>query len=283
MVNGIVKNSAIGICWPGGGAKGAHQAGSGKAMYEWFVAHRAHPAAMSFASVGVLNGLMFAQAFAPGDCGRSIEALERIWRDIRPGHVRSRFPNAAPWAFGVYNTKPLRRLLELELDLGKLRTTPVRFRVIASKWGKAENPTAGPEDEDFLDVVQACASFPIVFRPVRARGGWLFDRGVSNNRPTAELWDYEKVERVWIAHTAPAPSGHFKPYDKKPPRWWLQLFRLIPELMEAQLRLQEGNALNLFAAPAPELETLEFDKRKAAEAFAASYKKTRGMLERIDA
>lgn len=283
----MIDADAIGVCCPGGGAKGSRQAGTLKAVFEWFDAAGRIPRRVSMASVGTLNGLLFAQAFA--DDGRSIETMERLWKTIRRRDVHSAVPNLFPGSRGFYKTKPLRRLIERVLDVELLQASPVAFEVHATRLMGRGNPTARPYDHDFFAIVQASASYPIIFKPVFARGGWLADRGLSNNRPTDELID-RGCSTILIAHTGPAWR---EPVARpRKPSWYRQIPMVIGELFEAQIALQlahiqavnaelEGERppvkkrrirlVDLYAPASPAIDVLEFNPRKAAEAFDRSY------------
>jgi len=123
----------IGVCLPGGGAKGASQAGALHAMHDLKIP----VSAISGASVGSLNGALFAQG--------TIERLEHVWATIKKRNVYRRFPAAfCPWRGYRYDTRPLDRLIRETVDLDLLAAGPRLFiRTVNELTG--ETYTAEPE------------------------------------------------------------------------------------------------------------------------------------------
>ncbi len=294
----MIDPTTIGVCCPGGGAKGARQAGTLKALFEWFTAAKAKPRRVSMASVGTLNGLLFVQGFSDG--GKSIECMEYMWKTIRWRDIHGRTPNLFPGSRGFFHTRPLRRLIERTVAPKVLATSSIHFDVHATQLGGHINPKARPGDPDFLDIVRASASYPIVFKPVFARGFWNADRGLSNNRPTDELIA-DRCSTILVAHTGTGSSARRSSRRRlAKPSWYAQIPMVVEELFEAQIALQVGhirtvNALvvagastkpdhrrieivDLHGAPEPSIGVLEFDRKKTALAFELAYIQARDTL-----
>lgn len=284
----MIDLSKSGVCNPGGGALCSSQAGGCKALYEYYRSKDQRPLAVRGSSAGVLNALMFVQGF--GDQGQAIEAMERLWKNISHRKVHTLIPHLYPRTTGIFKTTPLRRLIEANVDTKKILGSGINLEVTASMYGKkALDPIAFPGDADFFDIVQASASYPIMFKPVQARGGFLADAGLKNNVPTSELID-KGCETIFIVRTAPRSSIFQKEIRRKDVRLLKLLGLIVGELMEAQidLQLEEIQRINkevelgkkgkkkirlveLSPSKKPDLHVMEFKAKKCARAFDDGY------------
>jgi NTE family protein len=163
----------------GGASLGAIQAGMLLALYERGIA----PDVVVGTSVGAINGAYIASRPPTAE---TAHRLGEVWRGVHRAEVFPFNPATALIGFaGRRNyTVPsgaLRRLIEGELEFGRLEDAPVPVHVIAVDLftGREVRLSEGPA----ADAILASSAIPGVFAPVEWGDTELIDGGVANNTP----------------------------------------------------------------------------------------------------
>jgi len=176
----------------GGGAKGAFQCGAEKYArevkgYKWDI--------IAGVSVGALNGCMLAM--------EKYERLFEVWNTITDDQVYTGGFNI--WStikllFGAksfYGNDPLRRTLQKELELDKIKAD---LRVGAVSLVTGDYVEFRTDSPDLADAVLASTVMPIVWTPVDVSPLYqsMVDGGVRNITPIGDVLDSEPDELVII-------------------------------------------------------------------------------------
>lgn len=200
----------------GGGAKAAYEVGVVQAFREKGV--RLEVVA------GTSAGALVAAMVAAGD----EEALEALWRATSTRDVY-RGPGSNPLATllyyleptfltlwrldrqgAIFDTAPLRRLIEERIDFARIRASPTRLLVVANdlrSLGRRvfDNATVSP------DALMASLSIPIAFPPVYRDGEALVDGGLTEPAPILETLERfgHRLDRVFsvFIHDPRPPDG----------------------------------------------------------------------------
>lgn len=168
----------------GGGAKGSYQIGVWRALEElnW------HPSIITGASVGTLNGCMFA-------IGKAREA-EALWRSLEIHDVldvpTTRDPEELNSFFldvirsGGLNVEPLAERIDTLIDEDAVRRSPIHFGLVMTEMSNLRSIQCPIEEipqgrlKDYLLASSAC--FPAL-RPREIDGVKYIDGGWRDNMP----------------------------------------------------------------------------------------------------
>ena len=178
----------------GGGAKGAFQVGAERYLreirgYHWDV--------ISGVSVGALNGTLLAM--------RDFERLRHLWNTITTDDVydgtKKGWKAIARLLLGaksVYDTAPLGRLIDREIDVSKI--TDVDLRIGAVSLVTGEYHVFRPSHPQFKRALLASTSIPTVFPPIDVGPGQMamVDGAIRNYSPLGAVLDAEPDEIVVI-------------------------------------------------------------------------------------
>lgn len=166
----------VGLLLNGGGAKGIIQAGELMA----FVNHGIEYDAIYGSSVGSLNGAMLHQG--------ALHDLHEMWMSIRTSDVYTWNLLDLLYPLGkkgcLYDSSPLRKLLNDRIDIEYLRQNPRQFYIAAtnfSTWSPLILGLHELEDSEVNAFLHASASPPYYFPLVNFRGNLLGDAGVVTN------------------------------------------------------------------------------------------------------
>jgi NTE family protein len=187
----------------GGGALGAFECGVVKALEEATI----HPDIVAGVSIGAFNGAIIASH--PRE---ATAALESFWNDLAvatPNLLQHDWTrSAAAWqilSFGVprffrprwldafamlgdwtslYDTAPIRELIQRYVDFPRLKSSPVRLLVSAVNVETAELETFDSYVDDLTpDHILASGSLPPGFPWTTVRGKNYWDGGIISNSP----------------------------------------------------------------------------------------------------
>src|SRR5919198_1435263 len=127
-------------------------------------------------SAGAVNGTTLAQAHDAKELRAELDHLRSVWFEIRdPDVYRWRWRGALEVALGrrasLYDTSPLRRVLEQHIDPPRVAASPIRLRIGYVDFLSGQYRTAGNDHPALLDAVLASCSLPLVFPPVPLRNG----------------------------------------------------------------------------------------------------------------
>jgi hypothetical protein len=165
----------------GGGAKGAWQVG---ACHHLVVERRYWFDVIAGVSAGAVNGAALAPARDLDGLERELEHLRSVWFGLRSRDVyRHRPLGALGMVLGrrssLYETGPLRRVLERHLDPPRVAVSPIRLRVGYVDLLSGRYRTAGNDHPTIVDAVLASCALPVVFPPVPLRTGPKLELGVD--------------------------------------------------------------------------------------------------------
>lgn len=205
---GFLKKDKIGIVFSGGGGKGAYEAGVWQALREKKLDRNITGVAGT--SIGGLTAILFAMDdFAsainlweeakiqdknmPSFLSNSItkNVAKRVSNKLTPEEMYSAFDN---WFRSKFlRSKKLEQLIKSQVDNDILRKSQrvcfvtchdlVRKEVVYYNVSKMEN------SDDIYKVVQATASIPFIFHPIKLDNRRLVDGGISDNTPIKPLYD----------------------------------------------------------------------------------------------
>ncbi|MGC8545594.1 patatin-like phospholipase family protein [Athalassotoga sp.] len=176
-------SSSWALVLTGGGARGAYEAGSLRAINQLDLDVKG----VYGTSVGALNGIFY--------CQGETEKLYKIWQDLSYSDVMS--VNASSTtnmyfhvareilSFHLLNVEPLREIVKENIDEKRIRDSGIDFGLVTydlSKFSPVELYLSQIPKGQLLDYVLASANYPIFQRQV-INGQTYIDGGVYNNAP----------------------------------------------------------------------------------------------------
>lgn len=166
------KKKKIGIALGGGGARGFAHLGILEALYEKGI----KPDIISGVSAGAIAGAFVASGHSPK------EAFEALKQYNFTGISGLNIPKT-----GLLSSAKMKSSLLKKLPTEKLEDLDIPLIVCVSNMldGKPEYMTEGP----IADIVQASASIPVLFSPVKLNGKLYSDGGIFDNVPVKVLKD----------------------------------------------------------------------------------------------
>lgn len=169
----------------GGGAKGAFQVGAVETL--------ARERGLDFqviagVSAGALNAFVLAQGHGPEGLLAQVEELKRIWLGIHSSRdiYRDRFLGQILTFVikdSIYDSSPLRAMIERESRIDALRASGKEFRVGVSWLDSGVYEVIDQHHEAIPACVLASSSMPILFPPVAVGSRFAVDGGVRNVTP----------------------------------------------------------------------------------------------------
>lgn len=176
----------------GGAALGSVQVGMLHALWERGV----EPDIIIGASAGAINATYLAGS--PSLAG--IEALDKVWCDIRRNHVFPTRPLLGLTGFlgrssHLVPNHGLRKILAARLAINNLEDAAIPVHVVVTDLltGNDHTLTTG----DAVTAVTASAAIPGVFPPVTIDGATYVDGGVANNTPISHAVD-AGADEIWV-------------------------------------------------------------------------------------
>lgn len=197
----------------GGGAHGAFQVGCLKALAEENVVKFD---SIDTISVGGLIGSFLAQ-FDIKDQYNGIERLEEIWNTIKTNrniykHWKFSFIEGIFVKNGLYNPKPLKKMIHKNLNEKRLTNSDVDFNAATTDISTGDMIVFDKTHADIADAVLAGCSIPVMFPPVKIDGKYFVDAGIKRY-----FWgtDLDQTVKPIIVITA-SFNDDAKPLVKKP-------------------------------------------------------------------
>ncbi len=219
-----------------GGAKASWQVGA----CEHLIAERRYWFdVIAGVSAGAVNGTTLAQAHDANELEAELEHLRSVWFGLRDSDVyRWRWRGALEMALGkrasLYDTSPLRRVLEEHIDPPRVASSPIRLRIGYVDLLSGQYRTASNDHPALRDAVQASCSLPLVFPPVPLENGQELgvDGAVRRSTPLSDAlnalaeWPRsgDEPDEVWAV--IPDPLGRIEPLGlipEPPVHSWLGL------------------------------------------------------------
>lgn len=160
--------SKVGVAFGGGGARGIAHIGVIRAFEEGSFS----PQCVSGTSAGALVAALYA-------FGKNAEEIERIFSSLSFSKISSFIPEK----MGFVGNHGVAKLLEDELGDVKIEDAKIPLAIICSDLisGELKVFTSGP----LALLVQASASFPVIFRPVEYENMLLIDGAFTENVPVS--------------------------------------------------------------------------------------------------
>jgi NTE family protein len=254
----------------GGGSLGAVQIGALRELVRAGV----RPDFVVGASVGALNACFYASRPDP----EGVEALANIWlglkrRDVFPMTLAA----AIRWLRGgdsIFDSRALRRLIELKLPLRNLEDAMLPAHVVATDLvGAPVCMSTGSA----LEAVLASSAIPIAFPSVQIGMQHLMDGAIAGNTPILTAADLGAT-RIIVLQTGFACSLASPPRSAVA-RGIHALTLLISNQMQRDLRLLEGKVDVHVAPHLCPLEVSPFNFEHAADLIERSAQVTRDWLE----
>ena len=177
------KKYDLGIALGGGGARGFAHLGVLQALYEKGI----FPDVISGVSAGAIAGVFIAAGHSPEDAFHIIKKYK--FSAISELNI----PKT-----GLLSSSKMKSSLLKKIQVERLEDLDTPMIVCVSNMldGKAEYLSEGP----IADIVQASASIPILFSPVKMNGKLYSDGGIFDNVPIKPLKKYcSKVIGVSIS------------------------------------------------------------------------------------
>lgn len=268
---------------PGGGAKGIHQL----PVIEKWVEEGLFPQTIYGTSVGSLN--------MSGYSYKGVKGLKDIWFNVEStGDILGSQWMSLLWSGGVYNLKPLRKLLEKNIE-GRFSTECVACVV---NLGSGEIRYVSNDESsrlDFINAVQASAAIPFVMEPVEWDGELWVDGGVREQTPLKRAIE-DGADEILIAMCNPWNENPVGGWKTKFPKIVNNGLRAIG-VMEHEVFLGdvksclaynklvaagEGGSkryvnIRMWAPKEQTIDTLDFNQGKIKPAYASS--KSGGVVE----
>ena len=192
----------------GGGARGAYEIG----VWRYLCEMKWRPDLVCGTSVGSING-------AAITAGLSLEDLIGLWMSIERGKVfripmlrrilnfilRRRFVS-------YMDTRPLRSLLDLEIDVAEIRRSNIELVISAINILSSEIVYFNNSSIS-IDHIMASSAIPILFPWQYIDGVPYWDAGVMVNTPIAPAME-RKVKEIIVVLLSPVGGGADLPLPK---------------------------------------------------------------------
>lgn len=195
----------IGGAFSGGAAKGAVQAGALMRAKESYDLDQM--GIMSGISVGSINATHLAQA-GPGQMDAYIDHLAQMWKGIRGNKdvYKTRLLGKVGLALGfydsLYDTSPLRALLEANIDEMSLRSSGREVRVGVVDMESGRYHLLDPAKGQAVSKVMGSSAMPVFFPHELYEGRILYDGGLRNITPLASVFA-EQPDEIHVFLTSP--------------------------------------------------------------------------------
>jgi NTE family protein len=168
----------------GGGSKGSFQIGVLKKLVE------SDPRGYDLVcgvSVGAINAAGLAM-FSKQHYPEAVAYMEKMWREkVRTSAIYKRWCPfgrlEALWKKSVYDSSTLRKLMQENLDLQRIRTSGVNVAVGAVSLKNQSFVFGTQNNDNFVDWVLASSSFPIFLTPIQIDGQSWTDGGIRSTTP----------------------------------------------------------------------------------------------------
>lgn len=176
-----------GLALSGGGSHGAFEVGVLDVLMR---EERRTYDALAGVSVGALNASFLSQ-FKREQEVDGIEALKKLWFGLRTKDVLKDWSGvgklASLWKPSVFDSSPLRQLVQSKLEPKLVQTSGKKLRIVAVCWETREVFAASENEPNLRDWVLASSSFPCMLSPVTINGKLWSDGGLRDVTPVAEL------------------------------------------------------------------------------------------------
>lgn len=246
----------IGLALSGGGARGIAHIGIIKALLEKGV----NIAAISGTSAGAVVGAMYSYGYQPEEVLKIIVKTSFIKR-MRPALART----------GLLKIENLKDVFLKYLPENDFSALKIPLTVAATELKKGQ--TSFFSEGELITPILASCCVPVLFNPVKYRGGTYVDGGILNNLPVEPLRD--KVDFIIGCHTNPIDDD----FDVKNVKVLIERSLLMAINGNTQKRKE---MCNLLIEPPGLKKYAGSELSKARELFEVGYQYVRENFERFN-
>jgi NTE family protein len=217
----------------GGGVKGAFQLG---VLHRWLSEGRKYDIYCGV-SVGAINAAYLAQ-FMKSESAEAFKGLRDLWMSIDDSDVKKGWclgKLAALWKTSLYDSSPLRSLVQSQIDPVRLSMCGQKLRIISVSLDTGKAHCANEWDDKIHDRILASAAFPAMLTPIRIQGELFVDGGVRNVTPLGAAIEAGATEVDVIMCDNPDVVPHFDSRGKST----LRIATRTLELMVNQIQLAD--------------------------------------------
>lgn len=245
----------------GGSSKSSYQVGVIKYLTE---VHKISWDLIAGVSAGGLNAAFLSQ-YPKQTQVDGAKNLENLWHSIQgnksvyeswgpswlPFHFGYLF---SPWKSGLYNTKPLEKLISTNFDKNKILNSGVKLLVGATSLTTGKRRFVDETNKEIFDWIRASACYPIAFSPIEIDGDLWIDGDLKKNiSPLKEVLMFNPQE-IDIITTRPITGGLVPTKinnHKKLIQNILRVFQILGEdvfpIEEVEKCISRGIKINIFA------------------------------------
>jgi len=196
----------------GGGSRGAYQVG---VLKRWMLEEGRDYDILCGTSVGALNTSSLCQA-PLGDPEGAYNRLAETWDHVSNRKIRKNWwfwKLAALWRPSIYNSEPLRKWVQKELDLKAVAESGRILRVGAVSETTGDEYVATEKDPNLAEWVYSSASFPLAFKPGVVHNEEWIDWGIRCVTPIGQAIKAGATEiDVITTFNIDRPLDHWKPW-----------------------------------------------------------------------
>lgn len=266
----------------GGGSKGSFQVGKLKQLveqgYRWDQ--------ITGVSVGAINAIYLGM-FNKHEQHSGVLQLENLWRTKINGNSSvydhwlpgSLTYVASLWKGSLFDTSPLRSLIEMNVDIDKVKQSNVPIHIGVCSLNSGKFKTVLATESNIIDYVMASSSFPIAFPTIEIDGEVFTDGGIRNTVPIRTAIA-SGVSEIDVIINNPLELGIARVSSSKLRSLTSKVFRTIDILSDEvlvselhELCLQNNITLRIHApASHSEKHPLDFDKDHISKLIELGYK-----------
>lgn len=188
----------------GGGSRGAFQVGVLQRLIE---EDKAWYKAFSGVSVGALNAGWLSQ-YVNGQLG--VQGLFSLWEGLKDSDVKKKwFPFHylhGLWKTGLYNTKPLEKLVRENLNVAQIRKSGNALRIGAVNLETLEYKLFDENSPDLCGAILGSSAFPVMFPAIKVQGHMYTDGGAREVTPLKAAIDIEGVTEIDVILASKLPG-----------------------------------------------------------------------------
>lgn len=265
----------------GGGAYGAFQVGCLKALAEENIVKFD---TIDTVSVGGLIGAFLAQ-FDIKDQYDGIVKLEEVWNRIKTNrdiykHWKLSFLEGAFVRNGLYNPKPLAKLIGTNLDTEKLVKSDVDFNAATTDISTGEMVVFDKTHDEIANAVLAGCSIPVMFPPVKIQDNYFVDAGIKRYFWGTDLHRTDKPVVV-ITTSYHDENGPLEPKPKNMGEYGASVIRIFMDSLYADDMSRMIDRDNVYViSPRKKLhgKGMSFKHKDIVANIKIGYKQTRQMI-----
>jgi len=266
----------------GGGSKGSFQVGKLKQLveqgYRWDQ--------ITGVSVGAINAL-FLGMYNKHEQHFGVLQLENLWQTKINGNCSVYEPwlpgpltyVASLWKGSLFDTSPLRSLIETNVDIEKIKQSNVEIFIGVCSLNTGKFKTIPGTTSNVVDYVMASSSFPIAFPTIEIDGEVYTDGGIRNTVPIGNAIS-SGVSEIDIIINNPLELGIQRIPSSRLKSLTSKVFRTIDILSDEvlvselhELCLRNNITLRIHAPVShSEKHPLDFDKDHISKLIELGYK-----------